>query len=171
MVLASGMYVAARPVFPAEGATPWHRFRQKPPLRSIGDPLLLNAMSDAIHHCLAIGDVSVRCAAMSCIPTRDPGEIAGLIGVHGEVTGYVTVDMATPVAIELIGSLLIEKFEALDHQVIDGVGELTNMIAVGIEKGLTGTDSAFSDVTVPSVVVGQSYDIALAGLSLSVDDV
>ena len=54
----------------------------------------------------------------------------------------------------------MEDFGTLDHQVIDGVGEVTNMIAGGIKKGLTGTSWAFSDVTVPSVIVGQNYDIA-----------
>jgi CheY-specific phosphatase CheX len=58
--------------------------------------------------------------------------------------------------------MLMEQFAAVDHQVIDGVGELTNMVAGGIKKWLLGTPWAFSDVTVPSVIVGQNYDIAFA---------
>ena len=58
--------------------------------------------------------------------------------------------------------LLQEEVDKLTHQVIDGVGEITNIVAGGIKKGLNGTPWGFTHVTVPSVIVGQHYRIAYA---------
>ena len=45
---------------------------------------------------------------------------------------------------------------------VDGVGELTNIISGGIKKGLYGSPWLFSHITVPSVIIGQNYQIAYA---------
>ena len=83
-----------------------------------------------------------------------------MIGVHGSVSGFITVNLAERVAMEVVGGLLQDKFHTLCSQIIDGVGELTNLVAGGIKKSLSGTDWCFSHVTVPSVIVGQKYQIA-----------
>jgi CheY-specific phosphatase CheX len=59
-----------------------------------------------------------------------------------------------------VGGLLQDSFDALTGQVVDGVGELTNIIAGGIKKGVLGSPWAFNNVTVPSVIVGRNYQIA-----------
>lgn len=132
------------------------------PPEVIGDPVLVNAVQKAVHDSLTMAGLSLRCVGVSTIPSRDPGKITGLIGVHGDVTGYITVNVSEVLAVEIVSAMLMEQFAAVDHQVIDGVGELTNMVAGGIKKWLLGTPWAFSDVTVPSVIVGQNYDIAFA---------
>ena len=86
----------------------------------------------------------------------------GMIGVHGDVSGFVTVNMAEKVAMSTVAGLLQEEFNTLTHQVIDGVGEMTNLIAGGVKNGLSGTPWGFSHVTVPSVIVGHNYQIAYA---------
>ena len=129
---------------------------------SFVDPVLMNAIENAVHGCLAMANISVRCVGVSAIPSRDQGSITGMIGVHGDVTGFVTVNVSQATAMDVVSALLMEDCETLDHQVIDGVGELTNMITGGIKKGLTGTPWAFGNVTVPSIIVGTSYDIAYA---------
>jgi chemotaxis protein CheX len=70
--------------------------------------------------------------------------------------------MAESVAMSAVAGLLQERFDRLTPQVIDGVGEITNMIAGGIKKNLGGSPWAFSHVTVPSVIVGRNYQIAYA---------
>lgn len=127
------------------------------------DPVLLKSMIDAVESCLTMCDTSARCVGISTIPSREPGEVTGIIGVHGEVSGFVTVNMAQAVAKAAVGGLLQDRFESLTSQVIDGVGEMTNIISGGIKKGLCGTQWAFNAVTVPSVIVGNNYQIAYAG--------
>ncbi len=129
------------------------------------DPAVLAALTDAVEGCLAMCDTEARCVGISTVPTRDPGNVTGLIGVHGDVSGFVTVNMAELVATSAVGGLLQDRFEKLTSQVIDGAGEMTNIIAGGIKKGLAGTQWGFRHVTVPSVIVGQNYQIAyVAGL-------
>jgi chemotaxis protein CheX len=107
-------------------------------------------------------DTQARCVGVSAVPVRDPGSITGIIGVHGQVSGFVTVNMAEQVAISIVSGLLQDEFTKLSPQIVDGVGEITNIVAGGIKKGLARTPWAFSHVTVPSVIIGHNYQISYA---------
>jgi chemotaxis protein CheX len=126
------------------------------------DPLLLKAITGAVDSCLTMCDAKARCVGVAAVPTGEPGTVTGLIGVHGQVSGFVTVNLAEKVAMSTVGGLLQDKFDTLTHQVIDGVGEITNIIAGGIKNGLSGSPWGFKFVTVPSVIVGHNYQIAYA---------
>jgi chemotaxis protein CheX len=126
----------------------------------VADPLLLNAATKAMHDSLTMCNAKVRCVGVATVPVREPGAITGIIGVHGDVSGFVTLNLAEAAARTFVGGLLQDRFERLSSQVIDGVGELTNMLVGGIKRGLAGSPWAFSHVTVPSVIMGRSYQIA-----------
>jgi len=126
------------------------------------DPVLLKAVVDSVGDCLTMCDTTAKCVGVSSIPTSDSGSVTGMIGVHGDVSGFITVNMAEAVALSAVGGLLQDRFDKLTSQVIDGAGEITNIIAGGIKKGLSGTPWGFKSVTVPSVIVGHSYQIAYA---------
>ena len=85
-----------------------------------------------------------------------------MIGVHGKVSGFVTVNMSERFGIAAVEGLLQEKYGELSSQVVDGVGEITNIIVGGIKSALSGTKWSFSNITVPSVIVGKGYQIAYA---------
>ncbi len=127
------------------------------------DPILLEATINGVESCLTMCDTKAKCVGVSTIPTRETGRVTGMIGVHGEVSGFITVNMAEQVAMAAVGGLLQEPCTTLTPQVIDGVGEMTNIIAGVIKKGVAGTQWGFSYVTVPSVIIGQNYQIAYAG--------
>jgi chemotaxis protein CheX len=126
------------------------------------DPVLFHAIVDAVNSCLTMCNTTVRCVGVSRVPTRDTGLITGMIGVHGNVSGYVTVNIAEPVARSAVAGLLQERCDSLTAQVVDGVGEITNIIAGGIKRGLAGTPWGFTHVTIPSIIIGQNYNIAYA---------
>jgi chemotaxis protein CheX len=110
--------------------------------------------------------VSARCVGVSAVPGIDSGIVTGLIGVHGRVSGFITVNLAERFAVRAVEGLLQEKHGQLTSQVVDGVGEITNIIVGGIKSQLASTPWAFSHITVPSVIVGKGYHIAYArGLS------
>lgn len=123
---------------------------------------LFKAITAGVESCLAMCDSSIKCVGISTVPTSDPGSVTGMIGVHGQVSGFITVNMAEHVARTAIAGLLQDKFDTLTPQVIDGVGEMTNIISGGIKSGLASTPWTFSHVTVPSVIIGQNYQIAYA---------
>jgi chemotaxis protein CheX len=130
------------------------------PALLMADPVLLKSTVDAVEQALQMCDANARCVAVARVPARDPGNVTGLIGVHGTVSGFITVNLAERVAKSIVGGLLQDRFDALTGQVVDGVGELTNIIAGGIKKGVLGSPWAFNNVTVPSVIVGRNYQIA-----------
>ena len=89
------------------------------------DPILLNSIIDAVRNSLTMCDAEVKCVGVSTVPARDTGNITGMIGVHGDVSGFITVNMAEAVALATVGGLLQDRFDKLSPQVIDGAGEIT----------------------------------------------
>ncbi len=133
------------------------------PSSFVADPVQLKAIVDAVESCLTMCDAKAKCVGVSAVPIHDSGSVTGMIGVHGDVSGFITVNMAEAVALSTVGGLLQERFEKLTSQVVDGAGEITNIIAGGIKKGLAGTPWGFKYVTVPSMIIGQNYQIAYVG--------
>jgi len=127
-----------------------------------GNATLLRAMVGAVDGCFAMCNMQAQCVGVSSVPMRDPGRITGMIGIHGQVSGFITVNMSDQVAMKAISGLLDESFTQLTPQVVDGTGEMTNIIAGGMKNALSGTQWAFGHVTVPSVIIGQNYQIAYA---------
>ncbi len=133
-----------------------------PAIGFVADPVLLKAIVHGVDSALVMCNTAVRCVGVSAIPNRDPGSVTGLIGVHGEVSGFLTVNMSEKMAVTLVSGLLQDQFTALSHEILDGVGEITNILAGGVKNALTNTPWGFRHVTVPSVIVGQNYQIAYA---------
>src|SRR5262249_5563364 len=95
-------------------------------------------------------------------PVRDAGAVTGLIGVHGKVSGFITINMTERVAVRAVGGLLQEQFKEMNSQVVDGTGEITNIVVGGVKSAPPHPKWAFSQITVPSVIVGKGYSIAYA---------
>ena len=119
------------------------------------DPILLRSITGGMDACLTMCGMEAKCVGVATVPTREPGPITGMIGVHGHVSGFVTLNMSEKVALAAVGGLLEEKCDVLTPQVIDGVGEIANILAGQIKSKLSGTKWSFSRVTIPSVIVGQ----------------
>jgi len=123
---------------------------------------LLAAVTSAVQSALTMCGITARCVGAASVPVRDAGKVTGMIGVHGKASGFVTVNMTERVAIRAASSLLQEDFTELNSQIVDATGEITNMVVGGIKSALGPTPWAFSQITVPSVIVGQGYSIAYA---------
>ncbi|MBX7168773.1 MAG: chemotaxis protein CheX [Pirellulales bacterium] len=126
------------------------------------DPNLLRAVTDSVSNALTMCNARARCVGISSVPPVDGGDVTGMIGIHGKVSGFVTVNVGNRCAVRLVEGLLQDQFGALSPQVIDGMGEITNIIVGGIKSAMSSTDRAFSHITVPSVIVGRGYQIAYA---------
>ena len=125
-------------------------------------PDLVQSIQTSVGNALLMCDVSANCVGVSRIPIREQGLITGMIGVHGKVSGFVTVNLSERFALKAVGGLLGEGFRELNSQVVDGAGEITNIIVGGIKSALSKTPWAFLQITVPSVIVGNGYQIAYA---------
>lgn len=129
---------------------------------SIADPVLLNPAIESVEGALGMCSLRARCVGVSSVPTSDSGNITGMIGVHGSVSGFITLNLGEQAAMSIVGGMLMDKIDVLNSAVIDGAGEVTNIIAGGIKSSLSGTPWAFRQLTVPSVVIGQNYQITYA---------
>jgi chemotaxis protein CheX len=123
---------------------------------------LFEAINEASQKAISMCGSKIRCVGVSSVPTQETGVVTGMIGVHGKASGFVAVSMAERFAICAVEGLLSEHFGKLCSQVVDGVGEIANIITGGIKAALSKTNMSFTNITVPSVIVGQNFTIAYA---------
>lgn len=126
------------------------------------DPNLFKAVTGSVANALAMCNCRAKCVGISSVPAHDTGLITGLIGVHGNVSGFITVNMSERFALKSVSGLLQDEFATLNAQVVDGVGEISNIVAGGIKSAVGGTNWGFQHITVPSVIVGSGYRMSYA---------
>jgi chemotaxis protein CheX len=104
----------------------------------------------------------LRCVGINALPISEGGVVTGMIGIHGKVSGFATVNVSERLAIKAVEGLLQDNFGKLSAQVVDGIGEITNMVVGGIKGTLANSQFGFSNITVPSVIIGKGYHISYA---------
>lgn len=124
--------------------------------------ILADAVVRSVERALTMCGATARCVGVAAVPMRERGSVTGIIGVHGRVSGFITVNMSETMAISVVEGLLDERFGKLTKQVVDGAGEVTNMICGGIKSQLAKTPFSFQGITVPSIIVGEGYQMAFA---------
>ncbi len=133
------------------------------PVNPVGtDPTLTAAVIGAVEGAMTMCNAEAECVSISRVPSREAGIITGMIGVHGKVSGFLTINMSEKMGIKLVGGLLQDNYTELTSQVVDGAGEITNLIVGGVKSALAGSPWSFLDMTVPSVIVGHGYAINYA---------
>jgi len=120
---------------------------------------LLRAVNSSVEDAMGMCGLQAVCMGASAVPVPGNGSLTGLIGVHGDASGFVTVNLGEILALKAVSGLLQEEFSEMSAQIIDGLGEITNLISGGIKARLAKSDWKFSKITVPSVIVGDSYQI------------
>lgn len=87
---------------------------------------------------------------------QDLQEVSGIIGLAGETTGAVVLSFSRQTAIEVVSRMEKTRYAALGAEVIDGVGELVNIIAGNAKKDLTDFRI---EISLPGVITGKAYQI------------
>ena len=139
--------------------------------------LIINSLVTSVENCLQSCDLKIRVVGVTKIPVQLPeAHITGLIGLSGKCTGFIAISMPERVATLAVSGLLMEEYKAINAQVIDGVGEITNMIAGGLKTRLYNTPWTVNTITIPSVILSERYDISYSkgieycGVTFEVDD-
>ena len=83
-------------------------------------------------------------------------EVSAIIGLAGETAGAVVLSFSRETAIEIVSRMEKRTYTALGTEVIDGVGELVNIIAGNAKKDLLDFRI---DISLPGVITGQTYRI------------
>ena len=83
-------------------------------------------------------------------------EVSGIIGLSGRAVGMVIVSFAEQVALKIASTLLLVESDEINDDVIDAIGELTNMVAGGAKAELAEYEMSIS---LPSVITGHRHRI------------
>lgn len=89
------------------------------------------------------------------------GEVTGIIGmVSQEITGCMIVSFSEKCILQIVANMLMEQpKEKVDDEIVDAVGELTNMICGGAKAQLAKLDYKF-ELATPTMVVGKGVEIS-----------
>jgi chemotaxis protein CheX len=87
---------------------------------------------------------------------QDLLEVSGIIGLAGETRGAVVVSFSRETAIEVVSKMEGKKHTVMGAEVIDGVGEMVNIIAGNAKKDLLDFRI---EISLPGVVTGKAYQI------------
>ncbi|GGZ76852.1 chemotaxis protein CheX [Paraglaciecola chathamensis] len=88
------------------------------------------------------------------------GDVSGLIGMVGDdVKGSLSITFETSIALKVMQNMLGEQPEAINDDVADMVGEITNMICGGAKNELAKLGYNFGMAT-PVVVFGKDHTLS-----------
>ena len=82
--------------------------------------------------------------------------ISGIIGLSGKAVGMVVLSLSDEVAMKATSAMLLCETTEINADVIDAVGELTNMVAGAAKAELAEYEM---QVSLPNVITGEEHDI------------
>jgi chemotaxis protein CheX len=84
-------------------------------------------------------------------------DISGIIGLAGEVVGFVIISFPKLVALKTVSKITERQTKIFDELVIDSVGELINIIAGNSKREMEDVKIVIS---LPSIVKGVNHQLA-----------
>lgn len=91
--------------------------------------------------------------------SRANGVVTGLIGMAGpDVSGNMLVSFEESTILYVVSKMLMEEVGSLDEDLLDAVGELTNMISGGAKANLAELGLSF-DMATPVMVKGEAVEL------------
>ncbi|MBN2064483.1 MAG: chemotaxis protein CheX [Sedimentisphaerales bacterium] len=79
-------------------------------------------------------------------------DISGIIGLSGDVTGCVVINLSKSVALQIASALLFEEMTEVNADCTDAIGEVANMISGNAKKDFP---DGHVSISTPSVVIGK----------------
>jgi chemotaxis protein CheX len=86
--------------------------------------------------------------------TQPTYEVSGIIGLSGKALGTVVLSLAREVALHAAEHVLQNRFESINADVVDLIGELTNMIAGSAKAQLEQYEM---NLSLPNVITGKNH--------------
>jgi chemotaxis protein CheX len=100
--------------------------------------------------------VPVREAAAVFLPQPEPETLTAMIGLAGAVSGTCAVLVNSGAAIHMATCMAGMELSTVDETVLDGLGEISNMLAGAWKAKIPELDVACM-LSVPTVVSGSQY--------------
>lgn len=87
-------------------------------------------------------------------------EVSGVIGLSGKVSGSVVFSLSRSVAFAAVKQMLDIEVSELNSEVVDAIGELTNMIAGGAKASFPNEKLS---IGLPNIIVGRNHAVMFPG--------
>ncbi len=122
-----------------------------------------------------LGTIPVRDGKLEVKTGMFPvADVMGVIGLPGKVRGAMMIGMREEVACKTVGMFLEKEIPAIDEDVLDGIGEIINIIAgaaaakladykigLGLPTVVSGkSHKMFADVNSPWIIIPMKTDKA-----------
>jgi chemotaxis protein CheX len=102
-------------------------------------------------------DCSIKRTGLCFKDSNSPSyEVSAVIGLSGKANGSVVLSLSRPVAYLVVERMLGQEADQIDAEVVDAVGELTNMIAGSAKSHLSQYELSLG---IPNVIVGRNHTI------------
>lgn len=85
---------------------------------------------------------------------QDLEEVSAIIGLAGETIGAVVLSFSRDTALKIVSKFAQKTYNSLGKEVLDGVGELVNIIAGNAKKDLIDFRI---EISLPGVITGHNY--------------
>ena len=113
----------------------------------------LNVLKTMAHVDAAPGKPTVK------LDNRTWGDVTGIIGMAGEkVSGTMAISFEQTTILYAVSKMLMEEFTQINQDVVDAVGEITNMICGGTKKDLAEAGYKF-DMAIPMIISGKGVEV------------
>lgn len=96
-------------------------------------------------------------------PAPSDGVLA-LIGLAGRWAGSGTFSCTAPMAMRLASQLLMQPYDAINEEVLDAVGEITNMVLGNVKTALE-EELGPMGLSIPTVIYGRNFATRSIGRS------
>lgn len=122
----------------------------------------INPFLDATLHVLKVqANVLAKPGKIQLKTTEDPlsGDVSGVIGIVSETfNGSVVISFPEETFVKVMSNMLGETYTSLNKEIIDGAGEITNMI-FGQAKIVLNDKGYGIKTAIPSVVSGKNHTL------------
>jgi len=89
---------------------------------------------------------------------RATGDVSGVIGFTGDAKGSLALSFTASCIFAILTNMLGESYTEVNDEVLDAVGELTNMISGDARKRLEGEGLIIS-AAIPTIISGKKHII------------
>ena len=92
-------------------------------------------------------------------PEVNPREVMALIGLSGMARGMVALSFPVETALNIVNKQLSTEINVVNDTVSDAIAEMVNIVAGSAKSKLSGEDRPPIDLSLPTVVRGNSYNV------------
>ncbi len=86
------------------------------------------------------------------------GDISGIINISGHTNGVISLTLSKDAILTIVNNMLFESYTEINDEIVDAVGELTNMIAGQARVKLSEQGQKFQAGT-PKIIIGKGKDL------------